>query len=1081
MPSTCHHCGAEIVPGFRFCGHCGAALESAPEVSAERRQLTVVFCDLVGSTALSERLDPEELRDLVRRYQSEVYGVVARLDGHVAQYLGDGVLIYFGFPSAHEDDARRAVEAALDILERVERFAAEIGEAGGPRPAVRLGIHTGPVVTGEVGAGSSRERLALGQTPNIAARIQSLADPGTALLSESTHTLVRGYFELRDLGPRELKGVSRPLGLYQVAGRSAAGSRFDLAREAGLTPAVGRRKELAVLRQAFDRARHDGARAVLIRGEGGVGKSRLVEMFTDEVRHATSAWFPLRCSPFHADSAYRPVLELLERRFRIRPEDPRQAKLEALARGLRRALRGTEVAVEDAAPLLASMMALDPEAAPGLKGAPARRRDQIRQLFHALLAGACRRGPAVVVVEDLHWIDPSTLELVDRAVTGLAELPVLLLLTCRPSFHSPWSEGLRFGRLDLDQLSEPEVRAMVRHLTMGKELPPELVRQVVDKTDGVPLYVEELTKAILESGLVREAGGRFELGDVDPAIAIPVTLQDTLMSRLDRLGGAKRAAQVCAALGREFTLELVRAVSEEDSASLERHLARLIDAGLLYRRTDGGGAGEAFGFRHALIQEAAYESVLRSQRAQLHGRVARVLTHEFRDTAHARPDEVAHHCTQAHLAEPAIEWWLRAARAEVERSGYLEAIAHLRRGLSLVGDLPDEADRRRRELDLLTALGPSLIATHGYAAPEVERCYARARELCEGAGETERLFWVLRGLWIFYLVRAKLDEALELARRLLRLAEGLGRPELEFEALHAVALPLFFLGELVPALDHLERGVALAEAGSVPSVISSTGLDTEVIALGISGVVLWLRGFPDRALERARSAVARARVLDHAFSLADALSSVVWLHQLRRDRLAVEEEGRAMLSLAEEKGFQHQAAQAAAYLGWAAAASGDPRAAAEGLHWMGAGIDTYRGSGARVILPFFLCLRAEALRAAGALDAATAALEEGFSEVEAMGGHYAWLPELHRLRGELALARGAAGEAEASFERALELARRQACPPHELRAAMSLGRLLRSSGREERARELVERAYRAFEEGFDTLDLREARALGAGA
>ena len=441
-------------------------------MTAERRQLTVVFCDLVGSTTLSERLDPEELRDLVRRYQGEVYSVVARLDGHVAQYLGDGVLIYFGYPTAHEDDGRRAVEAALDVLDRVEDMAAALADAGGPRLAVRLGIHTGPVVTGEVGAGTSRERLALGATPNVAARIQGLAEPGSVLLSESTRALVGGYFELRPLGEREIKGVSRPLGVYEVAGRSAADSRFDLAREAGLTPAVGRRKELEVLVEAFDRVPSEGVQTALVRGEGGVGKSRLVEMFAERLLPLTSSLYLLRCSPFHSDSAYRPVLELLERRFRIRPEGPRQANLEALARGLRRALKGTEVAAEAAFPLLASMLALDPDAPPDDESAPARRREQIRALFRVLLAAACRKGPVVIVVEDLHWIDPSTLDLVDRAVTGLTDLPVFLLLTCRPSFDPPWTEGPRCRALDLDQLSEPEVRAMVRHLTMGKELPP---------------------------------------------------------------------------------------------------------------------------------------------------------------------------------------------------------------------------------------------------------------------------------------------------------------------------------------------------------------------------------------------------------------------------------------------------------------------------------------------------------------------------------------------------------------------------------------------------------------------------------
>jgi class 3 adenylate cyclase/tetratricopeptide (TPR) repeat protein len=1120
LKNACPRCQFENPHGFKFCGECGCPLgvESSPPMStpvsataaeagpptrsrptssiaaawpgspgspgspptgersvtrdfepaAERRQLTVLFCDVVDSMALSERLDPEELRDVVREYQTVSAAVVERFLGHTAQYLGDGLLVYFGFPVAHEDDPQRAVHTGLGIVAAVETLSRRLEAERGIRLAVRVGIHTGKVVAGQMGTGDTRERLALGQAPNIAARLQSLAEPGTVVVSDATFPLVQGFFVCQPLGPQILKGVSRPMELYRVLQESGVRTLFELAVTRGLTPLVGRQQDLAVLLRCFERVRSGRGQTVLLSGEPGIGKSRLVQMLKEHAKAERHEWLICRCSPFHQGSALAPVIELLADLCRFRPEDDavaRTAKLEEL-------LGRHGLPIPEAVPLLAQLLGLPaPPAYAPLGLAPQRQRERTLETLLALLLAMAVSGPVVFLVEDLHWVDPSTLELLDLVVHQGPTVRIFALFTFRPSYDPPWAPRAHLTQITLDRLSDGEAETLVLGVTGGKRLPPEVLRQIVEKTDGVPLFVEELTKMVLASGLLVEKEERYALAGPLPPLAIPTSLQDSLMARLDRLAAVREVVQMGAVVGREFTWEIMLEVCTLDAETLGRELGQLVAAELLYQR--GVPPLATYVFKHALIQDAAYGSLLKSTRQQYHQRTAAALERRLA-TGEVRPELLAHHYTAAGFSDRAVPYWLQAARRAGERSANLEAIGHLERGLALLQALPGGAERDRQELALRTVLGPALVATRGFAVPEVEANYARAQELCERLGDTPQLFWMLRGLWSFYLVRVSLATALDLGERMMRLAEGRGDRGLLFEGHFVVGLPLFFLGEFAAALEHFERGLALDSPDRDRSSTLITGLDVAVTSLAISGIVLWHLGDPMRARERCTAAIAMARASGHAYSLADALSSAAVVHSLRRDSAVVRDLAGDLLALSEEKGF-HLTTHGKVQLGWAEVEAGEEA----GLERVLDGIADCRAAGARLSEMNFLSKLVEAYARRGRFDEARRTLGEALALVESVGGRFFWKPELHRLRGELALAAESPEEARESFESALAAARSTGDKGLELRAAVSLGRLLQGSGRATEASTLLAPLCAALDAGCEDADFLEARSLFA--
>jgi len=1038
---------------------------STPE--AERRHLTVLFCDLVDSTTLASQLDPEDYREVVRAYQQTCAAAIRRWEGHIAQYLGDGLLVYFGYPQAHEDDARRAVRAGLSMVAALQERHARLAQPHGVRVAVRIGIHTGLVVVGEVGGGTRPEQLALGDTPNIAARLQGLAAPDTVVSSAATFRLVQGYFTYQDLGAHALKGVAAPVQVYRILGESAAQSRFELAEAIGFTPLVSRESEVALLLERWAQSQDGRGQVVLLRGEAGIGKSRLVEVVSERARQEGATRTAFRCSAYYQQSALYPVIDHLQGVLQWQRDAIPEAKFDALER----VLRASRLPLEEVIPLFATLLSVPlPERYPPLTLPPARQRQKTHEALIAWLLEETERQPVLAVWEDLHWADPSTLELLSLVLDQAPTARMLTLLTCRPEFRPPWAAHAPVTQVTLTRLGRPPVEAMILHLTGGKALPAEVVQQIVAKTDGVPLFVEELVKMVLESGLVREEDDLYVLAGPLPPLAIPSTLHDSLMARLDRLSTARDLAQLVAVLGREFAYDVLQAVSPLDEMALQHGLAQLVDAELVYQR--GLPPRSRYLFKHALIRDAAYQSLLKSTRQQYHQRIARVLEARFPEAVETHPELVAQHYTEAGLHEQAVTYWQRAGTRALQRSANAEAIAHCRAGLELLPTLPQTPARLQHELALQITLGPALIATKGHAALEVEHTYTRARELCQQVGETPHLFRVLRGLWLSCNARAANQTARELGEQCLRWAQHVQDPALLLEAHRPLGITLFCLGEVASARAHLEQGIALYDPQQHRSHASLYGIDPGMACCAYAAWTLWLLGYAGQALQRSQEAILLAQ--EHLLSLAQALSWTAWLHQLRREPHAAKERAEKAMALCSEQRFPYFLAWATVMQGWALAAQGQGEA---GMAQMRQGLAAHRATGAESHRPFFLALLAEACGRAGQVEEGLSVLTEALAAVDTTGERV-YEAELYRLKGELLQKQATAmGAAEECFRHAVSVARQQSAKSLELRAVMSLSHILKAKGKTAEARQMLTEIYAWFTEGFDTADLQEAKAL----
>jgi predicted ATPase len=988
--------------------------------------------------------------------------------------LGDGLLVYFGYPRAHEDDAQRAVQASLGILEAMDTLSTRLAQDKNRRLAVRISIHTGLVVVGEMGGGGRQENLALGDTPNVAARLQGVATPDTIVISAATHRLVQGYFTVAALGPQLLKGVAAPVPVYRILGVSAAQSRLEIAEATSWTPLVGRESEVALLLERWQQSEAGLGQVVLLSGEAGIGKSRLVEVLRQRVVDEGSPCIVLRCSPYHTHSALYPVIQHLQRVLEWRRDEPLAATLDTLER----TLQGYDLAADEAVPLVAALLSVPiPEGRyPPVALTPQQQRQRTLDALTSWLLAEAERQPVLAVWEDLHWADPSTLELLGLVIEQAPTARMLTLMSSRPEFRPPWAPRSHLTQLTLDRLPRPQVETMVRQLTGGKPLPAEVLAQVVARTDGVPLFVEELVKMILESGLVRAEADRYVLTGALPTLAIPATLQDSLMARLDRLATARAVAQLGAVLGREFAYELIGAVALMDEATLLRGLSQLVGAELLYQR--GRPPQVRYLFKHALIQETAYQSLLKSTRQQYHRRTAQVLAGQFPEVVETQPELLAHHYTEAGLIEQAIPYWQRAGQQALQRSANPEAVQHLTTGLALLAMLSETPARAQQELDLQLALGPALMATKGYAAPEVERTYARARALCAKVGDTPQRFPTLRGLWGFYHNRGELPTARELGEQLYRLAQCEAAPTHLLEARAALGNTLFFLGEYAAARTHLEQGIALIDPAAERAQALRYGLAPGVVCLAVAARTLWCLGYPAQAIWRGQEAMALAQALAHPASLAAARHWAAWLHLYRREAAVVQAQADALLTLATTRGFALQVGFGTCWQGWALAIQGQGEA---GLALLRQGMAATLGTGQTLARPFCLVLLAEAAGHAGQVEDGLRLLAEAVKVLEA-NGQGDLLAEACRLQGALLLRQAVmdAAQAEACFQQALAIARRQQAKSWELRAAMSLSRLWQQQGKRDEARQLLAPIYGWFTEGFDTADLQEAEVLLAG-
>jgi class 3 adenylate cyclase/predicted ATPase len=1040
----------------------------------------VLFCDLVDSTVLASQLDPEDLRAVVRAYQDTCAKVIARFEGHIAQYLGDGLLVYFGYPQAHEDDAQRAVRAGLGMIEAVGQLNMRLGQERGVHLAVRLGCHTGLVVVGEVGGGTRQEQLALGETPNLAARLQGIAAPDTLVISAATLQLLGGFFACQSLGTPLLRGFAQSLEVYQVLHESTARSRLEAAGSTGLTPLVGREPEVALLRERWAQVKDGLGQVVLLSGEAGIGKSRLVRVLQEQVASEPQAWLTsCQCSPYFQNTALYPMINLLERvALQFDREEMPQQKL----RKLEGFLVQYGLPLAEAMSLFAALLSipLGADYAP-LTMSPEQQRQKTLQAFLAIFLRIAAQQPVLFVMEDLHWVDPTTLELLTLLVDQGPTARRLALWTCRPDFRPPWMGRAHLTQVTLNRLPRRQAAEMTGRVAHGKALPTEVVAQVVAKTDGVPLFVEELTKMVLESGLLQERAEGYELSGPLPPLAIPATLHDSLMARLDRLAMVKGLAQLGATLGREFSYALLQAVAPWDEGTLQRGLQQLVEAEFLYQQ--GLPPQATYVFKHALIQDAAYQSLLRSTRQQYHQRIAQVLEARFPAICKTQPELLAHHYTQAGVMAQAIPYWQRAGQRAVKRSANLEAAAHLMKGLELLATLPDTPERAQQELVIQTTLGPVLVATKGQAAPEVLQAYARARDLCQQVGETPQLFQVLRGLWYFYLHRVELRTARELGEQLLTLAQHSGDSAFLLEAHYALGNTLNYLGEFPAAQAHFAQGIALYDPQLHRTHAFRYGQDPGVICRAYGAVTLWFLGYPDQALQRTHEALTLARELAHPFSLGNALFFASWVSHFRWEGPLTQELAEAVIGLGVEQGSAVFSAAGTIFRGWALVAQGrapvaGPGQEEEGLAQLQQGLAAWRATGAEVFRPYGLALLAEAYAKVGRPEEGLTLLAEALAVANDKGEHR-WDAELYRLQGEVLLARDAAHdtEAEACFRQALDIARHQQAKSWELRAAMSLSRLWQRQGKRTEARALLAPIYGWFTEGFDTADLQEAKVL----
>jgi class 3 adenylate cyclase/tetratricopeptide (TPR) repeat protein len=778
----------------------GISPATPPSPDAERRQLTVLFCDLVDSTALASHLDPEDLRAVVRAYQATCAEVIQRFDGHIAQYLGDGLLVYFGYPQAHEDEVQRAVRSGLGMVEAVERLNTRLEREYGVHLAVRLGIHTGLVVVGEIGSGRRQEQLALGETPNIAARLQGLAAPDTVVISEATAHLIHGYFVCQPLGALALKGLRQPLQAYRVLHESGAQTRLDIITPRGLTPLVGRDEEVALMQRRWEQATAGMGQVVLLSGEAGIGKSRLVQVLKEHIASVPHTWIEWRGSSSHQQSALYPVIDHLHRLLR-RPHDAPPAEP---LRTLEAALTTSGVALPEAVPLLAALLSLSlPDSYPPLSLTPQRQRQKTLETLMAWLYAETQQQPVLLIVEDLHWVDPSTLELLSLLIEPCAQRRLCLVLTARPEFHPPWAMVAHLTALTLRRLAPTEVGRVVTHVVGDKAFPPAVLQEVVRKTDGVPLFVEELTKAVLASGLLEEPEDRYALPGPLPPLAIPATLHDALLARLDRLAAAKVAAQLGATIGRAFTYELIQAVAQLDAATLQGALAQLVEAEVVAQR--GLPPQATYTFKHALIQDAAYESLLRGTRQQYHQRIAQVLAEHFPETAETQPEVLARHYTAAGLHAQALSYWYRAGQRALEHSAYREAVAAFEQALSALQHLPEQRQTREQAIDLRFALRSALVPSG--ASGRILTCLREAEALAVTLDDPWRLGRVSNLLSRHLQLMGVYDQALATAQRALTLATASGTVHEQALAYERLGQVYYLVGDYRRAIDCLGQTV----------------------------------------------------------------------------------------------------------------------------------------------------------------------------------------------------------------------------------------------------------------------------------
>jgi predicted ATPase/class 3 adenylate cyclase len=1043
-----------------------AALDVSPRDTAERRQVTVMLSELEGSTALLAPTDPEDLREVISAYQKCVAETVQRFGGFVAQYMGYGVLVYFGYPQAHEDDAERAVRAGLELIAAVTAL-----NAPGP-PQTRIGIATGLVVVGDIG--SAQECGIVGETPNLAARLQAVAQPNMVVIADGTRRLLGKVFEFEDLGNTELKGIG-PVRAWRALRASSAAGRFEALRGPRLTDLVAREEELALLLRRWLQAKTDEGQVVLLSGEPGIGKSRLTVALFERLVAEPHTHLRYFCSPQHTDSAFFPIISQMERAAELAHDDAPQAKLDKLDA----LLAQTSTSKQDAL-LFADMLSLSNDGRyPPLDIAHEQRRRRTLEALGFQLEALSRSNPVLMIVEDAHWIDPTSLEAFGRAVDQIKGLRVLLIVTFRPEFKPPWIGRPYVTALTINRLAERDVDAMIDRIVGNKFIPANIRREIIERTDGIPLFVEEMTKAVLEVESEDEAR-RTAAAVASPALAVPASLHASLMARLDRLGAAKEVAQIGAAIGREFSHALLDAVARKPAAKLRSALGLLTQSGLLFRQ--GVPPYATYLFNHALVQDTAYGTLLREQRRALHARIAKTLESQFAEIAENQPELLARHCAEAGLIEKAAGLWGKAGLRSLERSALVEAAEQLARALDQIATLPATPALRRDQIKLQVALITPLLHIKGHAAPETKEAAERAYQLIEqgeALGEHPEdpllLFSVLYAVRTSNYVAFNGDLIRKLAAQFLARAEKRDATAPLLIAHRLIGISLMCGGDIVQGKAHFDRAIAIYDPCEHRPLATRFGIDANVSILSFRSLGRWLLGYPDSALADADQGLSDAREIGQAATLMYVLTIGRLAHIYCGSCSVAKTHSDEVVALADEKGAVFWKAFGMMNQGWLAAASGK---ASEAVGMLTSGINAWRSTGSTVWMPLYLSHAARTYLELGQLDDAWRFIGEAMTAVETTKERWCEA-EVHRTAGEISLTSPDPDTAKAQgyLERALAVARQQQAKAWELRAAMSLARLWRDQGKVQQARELLAPVYGWFTEGFDTRDLKEAKAL----
>jgi predicted ATPase/class 3 adenylate cyclase len=1036
---------------------------------AERRQLTVLFCDLVDSTALSRRLDPEDLQDVVRRFLDACSQAIGQFNGYIAKYMGDGMLVYFGYPKAHEHDAERAVHAGLAILDTVTALHHD-----NPHPefaiAARIGIATGHVVVGELmGQDTAKERSVFGDTPNLAARLQALATPNQLVIDPVTKRLVGHEFEFADLGAVSLKGFETPVRAWQVLSLRVSASRFESYRASHLTNFVGREQEISLLLGRWHEAVGGEGQVVLLCGEAGIGKSRMTRSLYDRLADERYQTMQFQCSPYHTNTALYPATTFLRQAAGMTSQDSAQAqreKLDAMA-------RESGIENQDTVSLFADLLSIRGEHRdlPLTVSSETRKDMTLEALVHYLerLAG---RSPVLFILEDAHWLDPTTLDLLTRIIGRIRQMRVLLLITFRPEFKPVWAEYSYVTFLTLSRLPRRQSAELVAAMTGGKALPPEVQQAILAKADGVPLYIEAMTENVLESGLLAEGNDSFTVTGPLKDLPIPDSLHALLMERVDRLGPAKDIVQTGAAIGREFTYELLQATVEVTDSQLKKALDLCVASGLIFQECEIPLAN--YHFKHALVQDAAYSTLPKKPRRVLHARIAKALERRFAERVKIEPELLAYHYEQAGLAGPAVEYWHRAARRDAERSANSEALHHFDRALDVLKDLPQGPERNALELEILLARGAPMLSVKGYASDDMGENYRRAKDLLQETSDSVHQFLAIKGLWVFHLVRGQIAEACSLAENLRSLATQEQISDLLIDAHHLSGSTYFFLGRFDEAKHHLLAAISLDDPNQHRSLALRYGQDPGITARILLARTLWILGEVEQAETLALEAIRMARAAEHPYTLVFTLIFLSRIYSAVRNATRTLELTDEAIAVSTQYSFALGLAWATSSQGWALAETGQEEGLGKLLH----GLSATRDTGGTLDNTFTLALLAEIYLRHNRIDEGLATIEEA-QKLAVTGGELFWQAELLRLKGELLLGQSdpSVQEAEECLCEALKIAQDQHANMLELRAATSLARLWKKLDKLDDAKRILNAVYSRFTEGIDNRDLIEAKTV----